>query len=106
MLRTLIRTASRMPSSARVLVGSGVNARTIGPLLGELLPCGLREVHLSGGGWVPSEMEFRREGLGMGVGGDGEWGIWRTDEGNIRAVRGLVDDAWRDFVQGEEERAN
>ncbi|KAI0800555.1 copper homeostasis CutC domain-containing protein [Fomes fomentarius] len=93
-LRTLIRIASRMPAAARILVGSGVNARTVGPLLGELLPCGLREVHLSGGGWVSSAMEFRREGMGMGVGGDGEWGVWRTDEEKMREVRGLVDAAW------------
>ncbi|RPD57076.1 hypothetical protein L227DRAFT_578265 [Lentinus tigrinus ALCF2SS1-6] len=105
MLRTLIRTASRMRSSANILVGSGVNARTIGPLLSELLPCGLREVHLSGGGWMPSEMEFRREGFGMGVGGDGEWGIWRTDEEKIREVRGLVDGAWTKFVEGEIEKS-
>ena len=98
-LRTLIRTASRMPSAARILVGSGVNARTVGLLLNELLPCGLREVHLSGGGWVPSEMEFRREGLGMGVGGDGEWGVWRTDEDKVREVRGLVDAAWEEYLE-------
>lgn len=104
MLRTLIRTASRMPSAARILVGSGINARTIGPLLRELLPCGLREVHLSGGGWVPSEMEFRREGLGMGVGGEGEWGIWRTDEEKIREVTRLVDEAWKEFVERERQR--
>ncbi|KAI0720042.1 copper homeostasis CutC domain-containing protein [Cerioporus squamosus] len=101
MLRTLIRTASRMPSAAKILVGSGINAHTIAPLLRELLPCGLREVHLSGGGWVPSEMEFRREGFGMGVGGDGEWGIWRTDEEKIREVTRLVDNAWKEFVEHE-----
>ena len=97
-LRTLIRTASRMPASATILVGSGVNPRTIGPLLQELLPCGLREVHLSGGGWIASEMEFRREGMGMGIGGDGEWGIWRTDEDRVRDVRRQVDEAWKEFV--------
>ncbi|EIW64169.1 uncharacterized protein TRAVEDRAFT_100761, partial [Trametes versicolor FP-101664 SS1] len=83
-LRTLLRDASRMPSSAKVLVGSGINAHTVDPLLKELLPCGLREVHLSGGGWVPSEMEFQREGMGMGVGGEGEWGLWRTSEDKVR----------------------
>ena len=98
-LRTLIRTTSRMPSAARILVGSGVNAHTIGPLLRELLPCGLREVHLSGGGWIPSEMAFRREGMGMGVGGDGEWGVWRTNQERIHDVRGLADAAWKEYVE-------
>lgn len=86
-----------MPASATILVGSGINPRTIEPLLAELLPCGLREIHLSGGGWVPSDMEFRREGMGMGVGGDGEWGVWRTDEGRVKEVRMLVDKAWQDY---------
>ncbi|KAI0673787.1 copper homeostasis CutC domain-containing protein [Trametes maxima] len=100
-LRTLLRTASRMPSAAKVLVGSGVNAHTVGCLLTELLPCGLREVHLSAGGWVPSEMEFRRDGMGMGVGGEGEWGVWRTGEDRVRAVRELVDKAWSEFLEKE-----
>ncbi|KAI0640074.1 copper homeostasis CutC domain-containing protein [Trametes polyzona] len=98
-LRTLLRTVSRMPSSAKILVGSGINAHTVGPLLAELLPCGLREVHLSAGGWIPSEMEFRREDMGMGVGGEGEWSVWRTSEDKVRAVRELVDKAWLDFVE-------
>ena len=88
-----------MPASAKILVGSGVNGRTIGPLLEELLPCGLCEVHLSGGGWVASEMEFRRPEMGMGVGGDGEWGIWRTSEERVREVRRIVDATWERFVE-------
>ena len=86
-----------MPASAAVLVGSGVNPRTVGPLLAELLPCGLREVHLSGGSWLPGEMEFRREGMGMGVGVDGEWGVWRTSEESVRDVRRQVDQAWEEY---------
>lgn len=42
-------------------------------------------------------MDFRRPGLGMGVGGDGEWGIWRTSEEHIREVRLLADAAWKEF---------
>ncbi|TBU40016.1 copper homeostasis CutC domain-containing protein [Dichomitus squalens] len=105
-LRTLIRTASHMPASATILVGSGVNAQTIGPLLKELLPCGLREVHLSGGSWVASEMEFRRPQMGMGVGGDGEWGIWRTSEERVREVRSIVDAAWEQFVENTKVETN
>ncbi|PIL31351.1 hypothetical protein GSI_06049 [Ganoderma sinense ZZ0214-1] len=103
-LRTLVRTAAHMPASATILVGSGVNARTIGPLLEELLPHGLREVHLSGGAWVASEMEFRRPGMGMGVGGDGEWGVWRTSEERVREVRTLADVAWTEFREKSKDR--
>ncbi|KAI9060511.1 hypothetical protein FKP32DRAFT_1655802 [Trametes sanguinea] len=103
-LRMLLRMASRMPSSAKVLVGSGINAQTVGPLLEELLPCGLREIHLSAGGWIPSAMEFRREGMGMGVGGEGEWAIWRTSEEKVRAVREVVDKAWSEFAEKAESK--
>ena len=92
-----------MPASATILIGSGINPRTVGPLLNELLPCGLREVHLSGGGWTPSNTEFRREGMGMGVGGDGEWAVWRTSEDNVRAVREAVDHAWEGYTKNTNE---
>ncbi|KAI0778964.1 copper homeostasis CutC domain-containing protein [Trametes elegans] len=97
-LRTLLRNASRMPSGAKVLVGSGVNADTVKFILEDLLPCGLREVHLSGGEWVQSKMGFRREGMGMGISPEGGWGIWRTNERKVREVREIVDNTWLEFV--------
>lgn len=39
-------------------------------------------------------MQFRKDGMGMGVGGRGEWGIWRTSEEIVREVRKAVDAAW------------
>lgn len=45
-------------------------------------------------------MRFRKEGMGMGVGGQGEWGIWRTSEDVVRRVRKTVDDAWEKFQAG------
>ena len=71
--------------------------------MNELLPCGLREVHLSGGGWTPSNTEFRRKGMGMGVGEDGEWAVWRTSEDNVRAVREAVDHAWEGYTKNTNE---
>ena len=46
---------------------------------------------MSGGSWIPGEMVYRREGLGMGVGGSSEWGIFRTDKEEIKAVKDLID---------------
>ena len=80
-------------SSVSILPGSGINPKTIGVILDVLLPLGLKEVHLSAGGWEPSEMLHRPDGMGMGVGGEGEWGIWRTNEEAVREVRRAVDDA-------------
>jgi len=64
--------------SLTIMPGSGINGETIEAILEALLPYGLLEVHLSGGRWIDSGMTFRRVGMGMGIGGDAEWGIWRT----------------------------
>ena len=71
--------------------GSGVRADTARVLLEPLVKYGLQEVHMSGGSWVPGEMVYRREGLGMGVGGPSEWGIFRTNKKEIEGVKDLID---------------
>ena len=71
--------------------GSGIRADTAKDLLGPLVKYGLQEVHMSGGTWVPGKMVYRREGLGMGVGGPSEWGIFRTNEDEIEGVKDLID---------------
>lgn len=72
--------------------GSGIRADTAKGLLEPLVKYGLQEVHMSGGSWVPGEMVYRREGLGMGVGGPSEWGIFRTNKEEIEGVKELIDD--------------
>ncbi|TFK41866.1 copper homeostasis protein cutC [Crucibulum laeve] len=74
-----------------IMPGSGINTNTITSVVEALLPFGLREVHLSGGAWVDSKMLFRREGMGMGVCGEGEWGVWHTLESKVREVRNKAD---------------
>lgn len=88
-------------STPAILVGSGINPATVRPVLDALLPHGLREIHLSGGSWVPGEMQYRPPGMGMGVGGDGEWGIWRTSEERVREVRRIADLAWEEYINIE-----
>lgn len=46
---------------------------------------------MSGGSWIPGKMVHRREGLGMGVGGPSEWGIFRTNKEEIKGVKSLID---------------
>ena len=72
--------------------GSGVNKDTVSTILDSLVPYGLHEVHMSGGAWIHSEMAFRREGMGMGLGGDEDWTIWRTREDEVGAVRLILDE--------------
>ena len=78
--------------------GSGINSKSISSILPSLLPLGLREIHLSGGKWTTGGMTFHREGMGMGSGDDGEWGVWRTQESEVRKVRELADVAWKEYI--------
>ena len=71
--------------------GSGIRADTAKDLLEPLIKYGLQDVHMSGGIWVPGEMVYRREGLGMGVGGSSEWGVFRTNKEEIEGVKDLID---------------
>ncbi|KAL5519457.1 hypothetical protein ACEPAH_1140 [Sanghuangporus vaninii] len=86
--------ASRNQSSQiEMMPGSGINSGTITPVLRALMPFRyVRSIHMSGGGFVESTMQYRPEGMGMGVGGAGEWGVWRTSKDAVRRVRKIVDD--------------
>ena len=88
-LQQLLRDAKR---TVAILPGSGINPDTVGSLLEALVPYGLQEFHLSAGTWVQSDMSFRRNGMGMGPGGDGDWAVWRTKEDVVRSVRQIADD--------------
>lgn len=84
-----------------IMPGSGINGSTLPNLLRTLLPLNLREIHLSGGRWFPSEMAFERSGMGLGAGKEGEMGVWRTEEQEVRLVREIADAMWRDYHQLE-----
>ena len=81
-----------------IMPGSGVNNRTLSSILRPLLPLGLREIHLSGGKWTPGGMEFQRNGMGMSAGDNEEWGVWRTQESEVRKVRDTADVAWKEYI--------
>ena len=102
MLKDLLERAAsaETDNELSILPGSGITPTSIKDVLDALLPQGLKEVHLSAGGWIPSAMRFRKKDMGMGVGGAGEWGIWRTSESVVRAVREIVDET---VPQDEEE---
>jgi len=82
-----------------IMPGSGINGTTLPKLLRTFLPLNLREVHLSGGRWMQSEMTFKRSGLDLGAGKDGEMAAWRTEEQEVRLVRDIADEMWRDYYQ-------
>ncbi|KAJ7070727.1 copper homeostasis CutC domain-containing protein [Mycena amicta] len=76
-----------------ILPGSGINSETVRPVLDALLPLGIKELHLSGGGWVGGGMLYRRDNMGMGS-GESEWSIWVTSEAKVRNVRHVADEVW------------
>ncbi|KAG2155536.1 copper homeostasis protein CutC [Suillus clintonianus] len=89
-LKDLLDLAKNQDTRIEILPGSGINSSTIGALCQALLPHGLREVHMSGGHWIDGASIWRRDGMGMGIGGPGEWGIWRTSASAIREVKDVI----------------
>ena len=67
-----------------VLIGAGVNAAVIRQFRDRFPEA--RTFHMSGKRNVPSGMEFRRDGVPMGIPGFDEWSIPTTDEAAVRAA--------------------
>lgn len=72
-----------------VLVGAGVNAAVITDFRQEC-PA-LRAFHMSGKMELESGMQFRREGVPMGLPGLDEWHIQQTNPDAVRAAREALD---------------
>ncbi|PPQ78941.1 hypothetical protein CVT25_002392 [Psilocybe cyanescens] len=80
-----------------IMPGSGINNNTLPALMNQLLPLGLKEVHLSGGQWIPGDMVFKRAGMGMGIDQDTEWKVWRTQKDEIRKARDVAKNTWLEY---------
>ncbi|KAF5312449.1 hypothetical protein D9619_002626 [Psilocybe cf. subviscida] len=100
-LKQLFKTRKELIEDAdwglTIMPGSGVNSESLPNLLQNLLPRGLKEIHLSGGTWLPSQMSLRVNGMGMGD-LDNEWSIWRTVEEEVRKVREIADSHWAGYT--------
>ena len=66
-----------------IMAGAGVNAKVIGELLGKTP---LTSFHMSGKVTLPSGMQFRKEGVNMGLPSLSEFEIWQTSEEAVRAA--------------------
>ncbi len=76
-------------SGPEVLIGAGVNAAVISHFR-RTQPLA-RAFHMSGKKEIPSGMEFRREGVPMGLPGLDEWHIQQTDLLSVREARSALD---------------
>lgn len=85
LLKELVKKSEGAP---QILIGAGVSAeviRTIGQMTGA------DAFHLSGKRTQASGMEFRREGVPMGLPGISEFEVWRCDSDAIGAARDALD---------------
>lgn len=87
-IQKLISLRDRL-NGPEVLIGAGVNAAVIARFRAKLP--GARAFHMSGKRDLESGMEFRREGIPMGLPGLDEWHIQQTDPAAIRAARAALD---------------
>ncbi|MBS6643034.1 MAG: copper homeostasis protein CutC [Clostridiaceae bacterium] len=70
-----------------ILVGGGVNADVIRALIPET---GASSFHMSGKVILDSGMEYRKEGVSMGIPGIGEYERFRTDKEAIRKAKAVL----------------
>ena len=64
-----------------ILAGAGINPESIA----KLAPyTNAKAYHMSGKVVIDSRMEFRREGVPMGIPGFSEFEIWQTSAENVR----------------------
>ena len=71
----------RAKGRIEILAGAGINPGVISKLHEYT---GLKAFHMSGKTVKESRMEFRRQGVPMGMPGMSEFEIWQTDEEAVR----------------------
>ena len=72
-----------------IQAGSGVGASVIR----QLYPLtGIKAYHMTGKRVIDSEMQFRKDGVNMGLPMLSEYEIWRTDVENIRAAKKVLEE--------------
>ena len=77
----LAELAEQAAGRVEILAGAGVNPGVIEKLAGCMA---VRAFHMSGKKVMDSRMEFRREGVPMGIPGFSEFEIWQTDREQVR----------------------
>ena len=75
--------------STKIMVGAGVTTENLAYLAKELPD--VSAFHMSGKIMVESGMQFRNEGVPMGLPGLDEWHIMQTDERIVRKAREILD---------------
>ena len=80
---------TKSPPSVKSDARSGVGAEVIR----QLYPLtGIKAYHMSGKVVTDSAMQFRKEGVNMGLPTFSEYEIWRTDIENVRAAKKVLEE--------------
>ena len=80
---------TKSPPSVKSDARSGVGAEVIR----QLYPLtGIKAYHMSGKVITDSAMQFRKEGVNMGLPTFSEYEIWRTDIENVRAAKKVLEE--------------
>lgn len=78
-----------------IMAGSGVDAQVIQRMLQS--QTAIKSFHMSGKMIVESGMEYRKEGVPMGIEGFDEFQIFRTDELQVQRARKILDQAEKEL---------
>ncbi len=81
----LTRLMAQTGDRAQILIGAGVNAKTIRDI--RAVCPSANAFHLSGKKVLDSGMVYRNEAVNMGMPGISEFQVWQTDENAIRAAK-------------------
>lgn len=83
----LAELVKRAAGRIEILAGAGIGPDSIAGLADFT---GVRSFHMSGKEVKESRMQFRREGVPMGLPGFDEFEIWQTAEENVRAASQII----------------
>lgn len=83
----LLQELDKESGSVDIMAGAGVDANAIKSLL---QTTSLTSFHMSGKEVLESGMQYRKDGVNMGIPGLSEFEIWRTDGERIAAARDVL----------------
>ena len=91
MLAELVK---RADGRLNILAGAGIRPDVIADLAAYT---GAKAFHMSGKKVIDSRMEFRREGVPMGIPGFSEFEIWQTDAEQVRKAAEVIENIQNRF---------
>ncbi len=86
--KMLAELVKRADGRMNILAGSGIRPDVIADLAAYT---GVKAFHMSGKKVIDSRMEFRRDGVPMGIPGFSEFEIWQTDAEQVRKAAEVVE---------------